>query len=147
MTSGLGSFATSVWFWTLWYRVSHILNMAREIDNFFPERFTYHNVRVWDEESAQLLPHWKGTHRFIEHARLAPPSFCHHLSPIELAKPRLPVETGTLLLLILPVVLFPSLPSLVSLSFLCWVLSPYLPLPSLQATGVEGEWTDHIPPP
>ncbi|ERE80981.1 protein phosphatase Slingshot homolog 3 isoform X5 [Cricetulus griseus] len=50
-------------------RVSHILNMAREIDNFFPERFTYHNVRVWDEESAQLLPHWKETHRFIERAR------------------------------------------------------------------------------
>lgn len=43
--------------------------MAREIDNFFPERFTYHNVRVWDEESAQLLPHWKETHRFIEEAR------------------------------------------------------------------------------
>ncbi|XP_034375371.1 protein phosphatase Slingshot homolog 3 isoform X4 [Arvicanthis niloticus] len=51
-------------------RVSHILNMAREIDNFFPERFTYHNVRVWDEESAQLLPHWKETHQFIEEARL-----------------------------------------------------------------------------
>ncbi|XP_035297941.1 protein phosphatase Slingshot homolog 3 isoform X2 [Cricetulus griseus] len=51
------------------FRVSHILNMAREIDNFFPERFTYHNVRVWDEESAQLLPHWKETHRFIERAR------------------------------------------------------------------------------
>lgn len=50
-------------------RVSHILNMAREIDNFFPERFLYHNVRVWDEESAQLLPHWKETHRFIEDAR------------------------------------------------------------------------------
>ncbi|XP_008821102.1 protein phosphatase Slingshot homolog 3 isoform X2 [Nannospalax galili] len=50
-------------------RVSHILNMAREIDNFFPERFTYHNVRLWDEESAQLLPHWKETHRFIEDAR------------------------------------------------------------------------------
>lgn len=65
-----GSFATSVWFWIPWYRVSHILNMAREIDNFFPERFTYHNVRVWDEESAQLLPHWKETHRFIEDARL-----------------------------------------------------------------------------
>lgn len=44
--------------------------MAREIDNFFPELFTYHNVRVWDEESAQLLPHWKETHRFIEDARL-----------------------------------------------------------------------------
>lgn len=43
--------------------------MAREIDNFYPERFTYHNVRLWDEESAQLLPHWKETHRFVEAAR------------------------------------------------------------------------------
>nr|XP_004656537.3 protein phosphatase Slingshot homolog 3 isoform X2 [Jaculus jaculus] len=51
-------------------RVSHILNMAREIDNFFPERFIYHNVRLWDEESAQLLPHWKETHSFIEAARV-----------------------------------------------------------------------------
>ncbi|KAM5247231.1 protein phosphatase Slingshot homolog 3 isoform 2-T2 [Ctenodactylus gundi] len=51
-------------------RVSHILNMAREIDNFYPERFTYYNVRVWDEESAELLPHWKETHRFIEAARV-----------------------------------------------------------------------------
>ncbi|XP_061059818.1 protein phosphatase Slingshot homolog 3 isoform X1 [Eubalaena glacialis] len=50
-------------------RVSHILNMAREIDNFYPERFTYHNVRLWDEESAQLLSHWKETHRFVEAAR------------------------------------------------------------------------------
>ncbi|XP_002921321.1 protein phosphatase Slingshot homolog 3 isoform X2 [Ailuropoda melanoleuca] len=50
-------------------RVSHILNMAREIDNFYPERFIYHNVRLWDEESAQLLPHWKETHRFVEAAR------------------------------------------------------------------------------
>ncbi|MBW04373.1 Protein phosphatase Slingshot 3, partial [Eschrichtius robustus] len=50
-------------------RVSHILNMAREIDNFYPERFTYHNVRLWDEESAQLLSHWKETHCFVEAAR------------------------------------------------------------------------------
>lgn len=50
-------------------RVSHILNVAREIDNFFPDRFIYYNVRLWDEESAQLLPHWKETHRFIEAAR------------------------------------------------------------------------------
>nr|XP_017509275.2 protein phosphatase Slingshot homolog 3 isoform X1 [Manis javanica] len=50
-------------------RVSHILNMAREIDNFYPERFIYHNVRLWDEESARLLPHWKETHRFVEAAR------------------------------------------------------------------------------
>lgn len=54
-------------------RVSHILNMAREIDNFYPERFIYHNVRLWDEESAQLLPHWKETHRFVEAARWGSP--------------------------------------------------------------------------
>lgn len=59
-------------------RVSHILNMAREIDNFYPERFIYHNVRLWDEESAQLLPHWKETHRFVEAARWAPQL---HVSP------------------------------------------------------------------
>ncbi|XP_027711862.1 protein phosphatase Slingshot homolog 3 [Vombatus ursinus] len=50
-------------------RVSHILNVAREIDNFYPELFTYHNVRLWDEETEELLPHWKETHRFIEAAR------------------------------------------------------------------------------
>uniref|UniRef100_A0ABI8A215 protein-serine/threonine phosphatase n=1 Tax=Felis catus TaxID=9685 RepID=A0ABI8A215_FELCA len=50
-------------------RVSHILNVAREIDNFYPDRFVYHNVRLWDEESAQLLPHWKETHGFVEAAR------------------------------------------------------------------------------
>ncbi|XP_074087054.1 protein phosphatase Slingshot homolog 3 [Macrotis lagotis] len=50
-------------------RVSHILNVAREIDNFFPGLFTYLNVRLWDEETEQLLPHWKETHRFIEAAR------------------------------------------------------------------------------
>lgn len=46
--------------------------MAREIDNFYPDRFTYHNVRLWDEETAELLPHWKETHRFIEAARSGP---------------------------------------------------------------------------
>lgn len=47
--------------------------MAREIDNFYPECFIYHNVRLWDEESARLLPHWKETHRFVEAARWGPP--------------------------------------------------------------------------
>ncbi|XP_023594044.1 protein phosphatase Slingshot homolog 3 isoform X2 [Trichechus manatus latirostris] len=59
-------------------RVSHILNMSREIDNFYPERFIYHNVRLWDEESAQLLPHWKETHGFIEAARSGPPAPAAH---------------------------------------------------------------------
>ncbi|KAF6106459.1 slingshot protein phosphatase 3 [Phyllostomus discolor] len=70
--SGPGAPATSAWPCAPApprCRVSHILNMAREIDNFYPERFTYHNVRLWDEESAQLLPHWKETHGFVEAAR------------------------------------------------------------------------------
>ncbi|OXB57414.1 hypothetical protein ASZ78_010129 [Callipepla squamata] len=46
-------------------RVTHILNVAREIDNFFPALFTYMNVRVYDEETAQLLPHWNDTFLFL----------------------------------------------------------------------------------
>ena len=74
---GLVPLATSAGPHTLRYRVSHILNVAREIDNFYPDRFIYHNVRLWDEESAQLLPHWKETHGFVEAARWgsACPSF------------------------------------------------------------------------
>ncbi|XP_042296193.1 protein phosphatase Slingshot homolog 3 isoform X2 [Sceloporus undulatus] len=51
-------------------RVSHILNVTREIDNFFPEQFTYMNVRLYDEEASQLLPHWKDTYSFISAARI-----------------------------------------------------------------------------
>ncbi|XP_015274309.1 PREDICTED: protein phosphatase Slingshot homolog 3 [Gekko japonicus] len=50
--------------------ISHILNVTREIDNFFPEHFTYMNVRLYDEETAQLLPHWKETYSFISAARV-----------------------------------------------------------------------------
>uniref|UniRef100_A0A8C5RP82 protein-serine/threonine phosphatase n=1 Tax=Laticauda laticaudata TaxID=8630 RepID=A0A8C5RP82_LATLA len=50
-------------------RVSHILNVTREIDNFFPEHFTYLNVRIYDEEASQLLPYWKETHNFISDVR------------------------------------------------------------------------------
>ncbi|KAM4032634.1 protein phosphatase Slingshot homolog 3 isoform 2-T2 [Anomaloglossus baeobatrachus] len=51
-------------------KISHILNVTREIDNFFPETFTYLNIRVLDEESTNLLQYWKETHRFISSARL-----------------------------------------------------------------------------
>lgn len=51
------------------FRVSHILNVTREIDNFFPEHFTYMNVRIYDEEASQLLPYWKETHNFISDVR------------------------------------------------------------------------------
>ncbi|XP_069609024.1 protein phosphatase Slingshot homolog 3 isoform X2 [Ranitomeya imitator] len=50
-------------------KVSHILNVTREIDNFFPETFSYLNIRVLDEESTNLLQYWKETHSFISSAR------------------------------------------------------------------------------
>nr|XP_042714069.1 protein phosphatase Slingshot homolog 3 isoform X2 [Chrysemys picta bellii] len=50
-------------------RISHILNVTREIDNFFPAHFTYLNVRLYDEEASQLLPYWKETYHFISAVR------------------------------------------------------------------------------
>uniref|UniRef100_UPI00358FA337 protein phosphatase Slingshot homolog 2-like isoform X2 n=1 Tax=Myxine glutinosa TaxID=7769 RepID=UPI00358FA337 len=48
--------------------VKYILNVTREIDNFFPAKFEYHNVRVYDIESSDLLSHWKKTYNFINKA-------------------------------------------------------------------------------
>nr|XP_019935853.1 PREDICTED: protein phosphatase Slingshot homolog 3-like [Paralichthys olivaceus]XP_019935861.1 PREDICTED: protein phosphatase Slingshot homolog 3-like [Paralichthys olivaceus] len=49
--------------------VGYILNVTREIDNFFPESFTYMNIRVYDVEATDLLPHWTDTYNFINTAR------------------------------------------------------------------------------
>uniref|UniRef100_A0A8D0CK85 protein-serine/threonine phosphatase n=1 Tax=Scleropages formosus TaxID=113540 RepID=A0A8D0CK85_SCLFO len=49
--------------------VGYILNVTREIDNFFPESFTYMNIRVYDVESTDLLSHWNNTYSFINKAR------------------------------------------------------------------------------
>uniref|UniRef100_A0A8C5DB99 protein-serine/threonine phosphatase n=1 Tax=Gouania willdenowi TaxID=441366 RepID=A0A8C5DB99_GOUWI len=49
--------------------VGYILNVTREIDNFFPESFTYMNIRVYDVEATDLLPHWTDTYKFINTAR------------------------------------------------------------------------------
>ncbi|VDD79264.1 unnamed protein product [Mesocestoides corti] len=50
--------------------VTHIVNVTREVDNFFPaEHFVYKNIRVYDDEKAQLLPHWDETYKFINEAR------------------------------------------------------------------------------
>ena len=35
--------------------VTHILNVTREIDNFFPAVFKYLNIREWDVEETDLL--------------------------------------------------------------------------------------------
>ncbi|XP_072350677.1 protein phosphatase Slingshot homolog [Scyliorhinus torazame] len=50
-------------------RVGFILNITREIDNFFPAQFEYLNIRVYDEEVTNLLPYWEQSYRFILAAR------------------------------------------------------------------------------
>ncbi|XP_051944944.1 protein phosphatase Slingshot homolog 3-like isoform X1 [Xyrauchen texanus] len=49
--------------------VGYILNVTMEIDNFFPQSFTYMNIRVYDVDSTDLLSHWNNTYMFINEAR------------------------------------------------------------------------------
>nr|XP_061800602.1 protein phosphatase Slingshot homolog 1-like [Nerophis lumbriciformis] len=49
--------------------VGYVLNMSGEIDNFFPDTFSYYNVRVDDEDAGHLLDHWNDTYNFIVKAR------------------------------------------------------------------------------
>lgn len=51
-------------------RVRHILNVTREIDNFFPGMFDYCNVRVYDDEKTDLLKHWDNTFKYISRAKM-----------------------------------------------------------------------------
>eukprot|EP00063_Salmo_salar_P078939 XP_014053774.1 PREDICTED: protein phosphatase Slingshot homolog 2-like [Salmo salar] len=51
--------------------VMYILNVTREIDNFFPGVFEYHNIRVYDEEATDLLAYWNDTYKFISRAKKA----------------------------------------------------------------------------
>ncbi|XP_025199392.1 protein phosphatase Slingshot isoform X3 [Melanaphis sacchari] len=48
--------------------VRHILNVTREIDNFFPGSFKYLNVRVYDDDKTDLLKHWDNTYKYITKA-------------------------------------------------------------------------------
>ncbi|XP_062890410.1 LOW QUALITY PROTEIN: protein phosphatase Slingshot homolog 1-like [Mobula hypostoma] len=49
--------------------VGYILNVTREVDNFFPGLFCYHNIRVFDEDSTDLLAYWSDTYHFITKAK------------------------------------------------------------------------------
>ncbi|XP_033748878.1 protein phosphatase Slingshot homolog 1-like isoform X2 [Pecten maximus] len=49
--------------------VDHILNISREVDNFFPEILTYMNIKEWDNEEADLCKHWDNTNKFIAKAK------------------------------------------------------------------------------
>lgn len=50
-------------------RVGYILNVTREIDNFFQGTFSYHNIRVYDEDATDLLAYWNETYNFIVKAK------------------------------------------------------------------------------
>ena len=50
-------------------KITHILNVTREIDNFFPSRFQYKNIRVYDEEATDLLRFLDSTYKFIREAK------------------------------------------------------------------------------
>lgn len=52
------------------FSVRHILNVTREIDNFFPGMFDYCNVRVYDDEKTDLLKHWDNTFKYISRAKM-----------------------------------------------------------------------------
>ncbi|KAJ8262512.1 hypothetical protein GJAV_G00167280 [Gymnothorax javanicus] len=49
--------------------VGYILNITMEVDNFFPDSFSYMNIRVYDVEATDLLSHWNSTYNFISTAR------------------------------------------------------------------------------
>lgn len=49
--------------------ITHVLNVTREIDNFFPAVFQYLNIREYDVESTDLLKHFDRVFRFIKGVR------------------------------------------------------------------------------
>lgn len=49
--------------------ITHILNVTKEIDNFYPGDFKYKNIRVYDEEATDLLRYFEDTYRFIKDAK------------------------------------------------------------------------------
>uniref|UniRef100_A0A8C1FPK0 protein-serine/threonine phosphatase n=1 Tax=Cyprinus carpio carpio TaxID=630221 RepID=A0A8C1FPK0_CYPCA len=58
--------------------VGYILNVTKEIDNFFPESYSYMNVRVYDVEATDLLSYWNNTYMFISKASMV------YLTPYEI---------------------------------------------------------------
>ena len=50
-------------------RIGYILNVTKEIDNFFMGMFQYYTVRLYDVEESHLLKHWDKTFKFISKAR------------------------------------------------------------------------------
>ena len=49
--------------------VEYILNITKEVDNFFPGTFNYMNIRLYDVKDADLLCHWEETYHFLHKAK------------------------------------------------------------------------------
>jgi len=49
--------------------VKYILNMTKEVDNFYPSHFQYMKIPVSDHDSTELLKHWNRTFEFIKRAK------------------------------------------------------------------------------
>lgn len=60
---------STLFFFFVLRSIDYILNVTREIDNFFPGLFAYHNIRVYDEETTDLLAHWNEAYHFINKAK------------------------------------------------------------------------------
>lgn len=52
-----------------YFSVRHIINVTREIDNFFPGIFNYFNIRVYDDDKTNLLKYWDNTYKYITRAK------------------------------------------------------------------------------
>lgn len=69
ISSSFTAVAFQVCFLCVLHSIDYILNVTREIDNFFPGLFAYHNIRVYDEETTDLLAHWNEAYHFINKAK------------------------------------------------------------------------------
>ncbi len=49
--------------------ITHVLNVSSDVDNFFPDAFTYLNIRVRDVNETDLLKEFDRTNKFIQEAR------------------------------------------------------------------------------
>ena len=51
------------------FRVGYILNVTKEVDNFYPNQFVYKKIWVSDEATTELLMHWQNTYDFVKKAK------------------------------------------------------------------------------
>ncbi|EDQ92582.1 uncharacterized protein MONBRDRAFT_5247 [Monosiga brevicollis MX1] len=56
----------------------YIINVTCEIENFFPDKIKYCNIRVWDVPTTTIWPNWNRTYDFIRQARKAGSSVLVH---------------------------------------------------------------------